>query len=378
MKKSLLILACAVGALSISAQTPQDQAKAYYNTGKTAIKKYDDLLGRMKLGMLKDGENVQMAQNLMDAYDNFLLVLPLDSLPDSKGKVKPKYSKDIKNQISGHYTDFTDAGGFFYNAKDYKNAIRAWDTFIDLSENPDRFGITALPDSTVAMYMWNGALAAYEDNDFPLAAKKLVQAAKKGYNKEILYQYGLQIANQAKDNDAVVFFATEGDKIYGAQDTRYINTLINYYLVSEQYDKALSYLEQAIAQNPNGSQYYALEGIVYEGKDDMNKAMSLYKKAIDLDSENGLANFYYGRGLAIDASKLADNFTGTQAKYEAYYKSDLLPRYKEAIKVLEKAYKLDKNNRNNTLNLLEQLYYVTNDQAGMDSVKERKLADDED
>lgn len=376
MKKSLLILACAAAAFSLSAQTPQEEAKNYYNTGKNAIKKYDDLLGRMRLNMLKEGEDMTMAKSLMDAYDNFLLVLPLDSMPDAKGKVKHKYTKDIKNQISGHYTDFTDVGGLFYNGKDYKNAIRAWDTFVELSDNPERFDIKALPDTTVALYIWNAALAAYEDNDLPLASKKLVQAGKRGYDKEILYQYGLQIAQQAKDDEATLYFATEGDKKFGTADNRYINSLINYYLLKEKYDDALTYLDQAIALNPQGSQYYALEGIVYEAKDDFPKAMELYKKAVDLDANNGLANYYYGRGLSILTGKKSDEFNGNQAQYEAFYKSELLPHYKEAITVLEKAYELDPNNRGNTLNLLEQLYYITNDEAGMKSVKDRKLNDD--
>ena len=377
MKKSLLILACMAAFVSVSAQTPQDEAKAYYNTGKTAIKKYDDLLGKMKLGMLKDGENLQMAQSLMEAYDNFMLVLPLDSMPDAKGKVKPKYSKDIKNQIAGHYTDFTDAGVFFYNAKDYKNAIRTWDTFVELSENPGRFDIQAMPDSTVAMYIWNSGLAAYEDQNNALAAKKLVQAAKKGYNKETLYQYGLQFAQMAQDDDALVFFATEGDKLYGKKDPRYINNMINYFLKNEKYDDALSYLQQAIDIDPNNAQYYALQGIIYESKKDFPKAMELYKKANEMDPENSLASLYYGLGLVNEANQLGDAFNGSQAQYDAYNRNELMPRYRQAVDILEKAYLIPENgNRGLILNNLEQIYYLLNDQAGMESVKERKLNDD--
>ncbi len=404
MKKSLLILAGAMAALSMSAQqtvvkdaekamkakkpytevyqmilpamsNPETEkdAAVYYIPGKAGFNQYDDLIVPQQLGRLKEGEDLIMATALMGGYDNFMKALPLDTVTDAKGKVKTKYSKDILNQVAGHYNDFTSAGVTFYNAKDYKNAYRAWNTFVDLSEDAARFGIKAAADSVVANFLLNSGLAAWQDGDNALAARSFMKATQKGYDKETAWQYGLATAIQANDDEALQYFATTGNERYGAEDTQYINSLINYYLKAEKYDDAIRYLDAAIAQSPNNGQYYALEGIIYESKGDEPKAMELYKKAVELDPKNGLANYYYGRALSIEAGKLAD--ATSEADFQKVYRDELKPRYENAIKVLEIAYENDKNNRNNTLNLLEQLYYVTNDQAGMDSVKQRKLDD---
>lgn len=351
----------------------EKEAATYYIPGKAGFTQYDNLIAPQQFGRLKEGEDMVMAVALLGGYDNFVKALPLDSVTDAKGKVKTKYSKDIVNQIAGHYNDFTAIGVTFYNAKDYKNAYRAWNTFVELSENADRFGIKAANDSTVANFLLNSGLAAWQDGDNALATRSFMKAAKKGYDKETAWQYGLATAIQANDEEALQYFATTGNERYGAEDTQYINSLINYYLKSEKYDDAIRYLDAAIAQNPSNGQYYALEGIIYESKNDDAKAMDLYKKAVELDPTNGLANYYYGRALSIEAGKMAD--AAPEAEINQIYREQLKPRYDEAIKVLEIAYENDKNNRSNTLNLLEQLYYVTNNEEGMDSVKQRRLDD---
>ena len=51
------------------------------------------------------------------------------------------------------------------------------------------------------------------------------------------------------------------------------------------------------------------------------------------------------------------------------------PLLRDSVNYLEKAYKLDENNRSVCLTFLEQAYYILGDQAGMNYVKERKDAE---
>lgn len=354
------------------------EAITYFIPGKAGFNQYDNMLGKRQFGQLQPADEAVMAAALMGGYENFMKALPLDTVVDAKGKVKTKYSKDILNVITGHYNDFTQAGVDFYNAKQYDDAYKAWNTFAYISENPEKFNMKpeqVMPDSVVANFIMNAGLAAWQSGDNNLAAKTFMRAAEKGYDKENVWQYGLATAIQADEPEILYYFASKGNDLYGETDTQYINSLINYFLKSEKYDEAIKYLDEAIAKNPNGSQYYALEGIIYESKEDMPKAMSLYKKAVDINPNNGLANYYYGRGLSLETGKRADEFAGNEAEYSKFYNEVLLPGYKNAITYLEAAYEQDPNNRQNTLNLLEQLYYVTNDEAGMKSVTDRKLAD---
>lgn len=352
------------------------EALTYYIPGKAGFQQYDQMLGLRQFGRLPENGEVIMSTALMGGYDNFMKALPLDTVVDAKGKVKTKYSKEIKNLISGHYNDFTQAGIDFYNAKDYQNAYNAWATFAKISENPEMFGVKAenlQPDSVVANFIMNAGLAAWQMGDNELASKTFKQAAEKGYDNENIWQYGLATAIQANQPDLLLYFANEGNNRYGDTDTQYINSLINFYLQNERYDDAINYLKEAVQKNPQGAQYYALEGIIYDAKDDLDTAKGLYEKAIALDPENGLGNYYLGRSLLLEASKLDDSFDGPNSQYEEFKNAKLVPLYKDAVVYLEKAYEVDPNNRDSALKMLEQLYYVLNDQQGMDSVNQRKL-----
>lgn len=409
MKKSFLALTCALAAFTMSAQNdvikqaesamkgkkdyntvnqiikpaqtnPETSSNAavYYIPGKAAFNQYDKMLGLRQLGQLSKDDEVTMALVLTEGFDNFKKALPLDAVTDAKGKVKTKYTKDMQNVLIGHLNDLTVEGATLYNNGKYKDAYKSWMTFVEVEENPSFYGIEAdkvYPDTVVADYLKNAGLAAYQDNDMALAAQSYKRAAEKGYAKEDVYKNGLSFAVNAKIPELIYFFASKGNEKFGDKDPFYINNLINYFLTNEKYDEAQQFLQNAINENPNVAQYYVLEGLILDEKKEADQAFELYKKALTLEPQNGLANFQLGRSLYLKADKLDTEFSGAPSAYPAFKEKELVPIYLEAIKYMEDAYKYDETNRHKALTLLEVLYYNTNNQAGMDSVKERKLAD---
>lgn len=346
----------------------------YYIPGKAGYKQYDDLFAKKQLGMLKDGEEAAMANALLGGYEYMLKALPLDSLPNEKGKVSPKRSKDIVSTVAGHYSDYNMAAVSFYNVKDYDKAYQMWDVFFDVAENPVfAKSVKVVPDTVLCDVYFNQGIAAWQGEKLENAVKSFRNAIKHGFDKKNVYEYGLAVASGAKDNEALLEFATAGNARYGAEDPQFLNQIINYYLQTEKYDEAINFLNKGIAENPNNAQYYALAGIIYDNQDKRDQAMEMYEKALKLDPENGLANFYKGRGLAAKAGKMQDEYNGND--YEAYKTSTLNPIYRDAITYLEKAYNVDKGNHKQILQVLEIVYYNLNDEAGMKSVEERKLED---
>ena len=350
-------------------------AQTYYIPGKAGFKQYDALLGKQQLGMLKDGESLIMANALLGGYDNYMAALPLDTVVDAKGKIKTKYSKEIVNTIAGHYNDFSTAAAEFFNAKEFDKAYKGWDVFCKLSEDAQRFGIKAHPDTVVANFMFNRSLAAWQNDDFPGAVQSFREAIRKGYNKPEVFEYGIAAAQTANDPEAILEFATEGNKRFGDSNPDFINQIINYYLQTSKYDEAIKYLDDAIAENPGNAQYYALKGIIMDNKEDIDAAAELYRKALSLDADNGIANFYLGRAIGLQAGKLSDAYNGDPTKFGDYKANTLDPMYKEAVNYLEKAYKVDKANKKNILDVLNVVYYQLADEDGMESVKQRKLDD---
>jgi tetratricopeptide (TPR) repeat protein len=309
---------------------------------------------------------------MMTSWAKNNLACCLDSIPDEKGKVKAKYSKEMIGAIAGHYSDFNVVAVDFWNAKDFDNAYRSWDIFLSLPSNPTfAKEVKAFPDTVVAEVSFNQALAAWQADKFDNAVKSFRKAIAKGYNKKAVYEYGVAVATGAKDNDALLEFATQGNELYGAEDSQFLNQIINYYLQTEKYDEAVSFLEKGIKEDPNNAQYYALAGIIYDNKDDREKAMTYYKKALKLDPNNGLANFYQGRALAAQAGKMSDDYNGQG--YDQYKAKELDPIYRQSAKLLEKAYEVDENNRSQILQVLEIVYYNLNDEKGLESAKQRRL-----
>lgn len=354
----------------------QNTAEVYYIPGKAGIQQYDDMLGKRQLNMLPNGEAdfIVMDDALMAAYGDFMKALPLDSLPDAKGKIKPKYSKDIINKIAGHVNDYNMMGGDYWNSKEYDKAYQTWQIYLDILNDPRFEGKVNNPgDTIIAGVYYNQALAAWQSEDLNKAIDAFRKSINKGNNKEEVLKYAVGVANLAKDNDALLEFASMGNNLYGKEDTEFLNQIINYYLQTEKYDEAMKYLSNGISTDPSNSQYYALRGIIYDNKNDRDNAMADYKKALDLNPENSLALFYYGRGVAAKAGELQDNYD--KPDYDSYKAKNIDPQYREAVSYLEKAYTLDPNNRTEILRVLDICYYNLNDAAGQESVKERQLGD---
>ena len=98
-----------------SAKNPQ----AWYLAGKAALGVWDKLWTDLQVGAdVNSDKKKDGARTLTDAYRYFTIALPLDSLPDAKGKIKPKYSKEIKKTLARYYRPFRNAGIFLYDAGD--------------------------------------------------------------------------------------------------------------------------------------------------------------------------------------------------------------------------------------------------------------------
>ena len=116
--------------------TTKEDAATYYVAGKIEFDAFDNGVKASMINPEDPAANpVAMGEALLNGYRYFLQALPYDSVPDAKGKVKPKYSKDIVSKISGHSSDFFKAGAGLYEAKKYYP--EAYDAFVIFAELPD-------------------------------------------------------------------------------------------------------------------------------------------------------------------------------------------------------------------------------------------------
>ena len=86
----------------------KNDAKTYYVAGLIGYQENEDFIKSLMLG--KTVDQTKKGKAIMEAYDYFLKAYDLDQQPDAKGRVRPKHSKKIKDNIK----------------EDYKNLLTRW------------------------------------------------------------------------------------------------------------------------------------------------------------------------------------------------------------------------------------------------------------
>ncbi len=373
-----------------------EMAQTYYVPGKAAFNNADMLMVQRQLGQLDDKGIQTMANCLLEGFRYFQKAFPLDSIPDAKGKIKPKYSKDMVNVLAGHYLDYNNAAVDFWGAQNFQGAYDAWTILLDMPKNPAI--AKALPaerqfaDTTLSELAFNRGLAAWQIEKLDDALNAFKQAKSMGYNKKQLYDYAIAVASQAKNGDEVLAWANEAIPMYGKEDDSYIRQIINSQLEAGEYDKAKASINAAIAEDPGNSQYQWVLGIIYNfRKDELRRAVAgeqnltaddprvkeidqlhadtraAFQKAIELNPENGEA--YAGLGMiTYEDAQVADAAAPVNAP-QSYYDENVTPLLKKAAECYEKAVALNPEDRN-SLTALRTIYYNLNDNTNMNRIEQ--------
>lgn len=354
----------------------KDLAQPYYMIGEAAFKYADHLQGQRTIGKQVDDKAAGHA--VIDGYYNLLTAIQKDSLPDEKGKVKPKYSKKAIDIIKGHYAaqDFANAGVYLWGVQDYNGAYDAWKIYLSAPYEPilGKNAPAAPADSTIADMNFNMGLAAWQAERLEEALKAFDNAIAKGYDKKSVYDYAISVASQLGDNARMAEYASLAFPLFGKDDDRYIGFMINDKLQNKQYDEAMAMLQHYIQADPNNAQLYYVRGVIYDTQDKPEEAMADYKKSLELAPENANALFNYGRTIYNKAIILSDSDEISQlpaAEYNKALEEKVYPLFREAAGYLEKSYGLDEENMaSKVLPLLRNIYYNLKDDANLKRVED--------
>lgn len=370
------------------------QPYVWFVAGKGGMDFYDNQEVMKKMG--KGVDDKVIGNVLMNSFDYLLKALPLDSIPNEKGKIKPKYSKDMVNVLAGHYLDYNNAAIDFWGAQDFKGAYDAWTILLSMPKN--HAIAKAIPserqfaDSTLSEIAFNRGLAAWQIEKLDDALAAFDQAKSMGYNKKQLYDYAIAVASQANKNDVVAAWANEAIPLYGKEDDSYIRQIINSQLQNGEFDKAKASIDAAIAEDPTNSQYQWVLGIIYNyRKDELRREVAnaqgvtdedprvkeinqlhadsraAFQKAVELNPAN--AEAYSGLGMIIyEDAQIADAAAPVNAP-QSYYDQNVTPLLKKAAECYEKAVEINPEDAN-SLKALRIIYYNMNDEANMNRVEQ--------
>lgn len=345
-----------------------NDARTYFTAGKIEFDAYDKATTNKMINPDDpSAQPVVMADELMNGYKYFMKALPLDSLPNEKGQVKPKYSKDILNKVAGHVNDFYTAGASYFNEqKFYPQAYEAFMLYGDLPAS-GYLGKTAelVPQEQIATSYFNAGLAAYQGNQLDDSSKAFRKAREAGYDKDEAYEYDIacwqHIASVTPERSEEAMkkikeTALAGYEKYGIGKPVFFNNVINSLVLENNIDEALSRLESEIAANPDNANLFGLRGFVYDraNKDDLSEAD--YRKAASLPDVDFETLKNAGKKIFRVGTNMWNEIEGNSDEAKAARQNVKNNYFDVAKQITEKAKSI--NSDSDLQNLIESIDYV--------------------
>ena len=132
-----------------------------------------------------------MYEALYGILPYFQKAYELDQLPNEKGKVKPKYTKDIKSILSANHVYLFNGGAYYFDKQEYKKGIRFLQPICrNIRTAKCSQGLRLRKkDSTFMTVQFYAAAAASLAKDSRLAIAALERAKNTPYRQYDVYQY---------------------------------------------------------------------------------------------------------------------------------------------------------------------------------------------
>ena len=346
----------------------KDDPKTWYVAGFIEDQQFSNERTKQVLGQ-QPNEPV-MYEALGNVLPYFKKAYELDQLPNEKGKVKPKFTKDIKGILGANHLYYIHGGAYYFDQKDYPKAYDFFQQYLEISDLPMFKGEqVAEKDSNYMTVQFYAAVAATQLGDSQKAIAALERAKNTDYRANDVYQYLCYEYEQAKDTVNLEKILEEG-RIKFPDEKYYLMSLINNYIYSDRNEKAIEYLNTAIAKDPNNPELYNVMGRVYEtGLKDYDNAEKFFRKALEFnpdytDALSNLGRIFYNQGVNKqgEANMINDS---KQYQEELAKAKDL---FKKALPYYEKAHQLKPEDKE-YMTALRGIYYNLNMGKEFDAIE---------
>jgi len=333
-----------------------EEAETWYVAGKIEDKQFD--LERTNEMLGKEPNEAVMYGALDAIWPYFQKALEYDQLPDAKGKVKPKYTKDIRAIMLTNRPFYSNAGIYYYNLKDYQKAYENFKLFGDY-KTMDLFAGEkwTLADSVENQIRYYAGLSAAFIPNHPAAIEIFEEIKDSGISEADIYRTLASEYLQMEDTAGFERTIVAGSQKF-PQDDYFLLNLINQSITKGKSDEAIDYLKEAIAQNPDNAQLYDVLGQVYEGEKKPEEAIQYLTKALELQPDNVDVLMHLGRvffNLGVEKRAEADQIKD-QTQYKIEFEKSM-DYFRQALPHFEKALEVDPNN-SDTVMTLGRIYYT--------------------
>ena len=349
----------------------KDQTNTWYVAGFIGYKEYYN--GNLKRQI---GQNVDVnawGAAVMESLNYWEKAYELALVPTYDKKGKAKYDTRTPKSIVPKVVEYFQnqpliAVGF--EAYQNNDPSTAYDMFVAhcnipelkmMQDNPEE-AAKLLRDSSYYTCIYYAGRFAYEAGRYDEAVATLERmnsehASANAIRKEIIYanEYIYQIFMEQKDTVKAVASIKESINLF-PEEPWFMQNLINLYINSGQEDKAIEYLDLAIAREPHVGQYYNSKGSILARVGRFEESFAAFEKAIEKEPNNALFLETLGFAYVELGSKLNDDAAYLDAKEYAKAKVEIDKAFNNALPYFEKAYELEPDNYEYKRSL-RSLYY---------------------
>ncbi|MDR3251705.1 MAG: hypothetical protein LBT42_08610, partial [Tannerella sp.] len=285
----------------------KDDAKTWFTAGQIESAQFDTETAKQLLNQKPD--EAAMYNALGEIYPYFLKAYELDKIPDAKGRVKPKFIKDMKAIMKANLPYYINGAAYYSEQNEYRKSYDFFNQYIAIAdgqllkenEKPADKAAVEEVDSNYVYAVYYSVIMAFQLNDHALAVDALIRANKQDFKKYEILQYLAEEYKIAEDTVHWEAALKDGLALF-PKDEYFLFNLVGIYLSTERNDKAIEFISAAIQNSPNDAGLYKVAGIIYEsGFKDYAKAEEAFKKSVELDGENdetqsNLGRIYFNQG----------------------------------------------------------------------------------
>jgi tetratricopeptide (TPR) repeat protein len=271
------------------------------------------------------------------AYDSYEKAQELDSRGKIEKQLPPLYvllANDFQKLGENHFKD-----------KQYKEALRAFETALQINQNPM---LSVVIDSNL---IYNTALAAYESKAWEKTINYLGTLNEHKYSSNVSHLL-FNVYLESEDTLSAEQLLNEDiDRYEDNQDL--VMLLADLLYQKNEIDKAVGVLDTAFTKKPDNYMFPYTIGLIYQKTEQYRRAIAAYKMAVDIAPEEvkiytNIGTCYYNTGVEIQEN--ARSISNNRIFLEEKKKSE--SEFRSAIRWLEEAHEKDPDNQV----VIEKLY----------------------
>lgn len=290
--------------------------------------------GNEKLYLKQKYDTAQLFNYTRQLFEVAFQYDSVETAPDKKGRRDFEFRKGHSDYLAHIRSNLYNGGIWFLNKKKYPDAYKFFDCYIECASQPmfkqRNYGEKDKHLPTAAYY---AVYSGYKMKDPKATLHHSYEALKDTVHYNYMLQYLAETYMLEKDTARYVASLKEGFKRVPTFPY-FFPRLVEYYVVRNQLDSAMTVVNEALTVVPDSDVYLAAKSNLLLEQGKLQECTEVSKKVIEVNQK--LGDPYYNAGicyfnLAVEQDKNSHNSRKVKEQVEANYKKALpyLVKYRE-------------------------------------------------